>query len=141
MQSVEMAKQKAVEIMLALQIDEQYIRRFAQEGQVFLFDVIDEKVVPIELRPEIAQRKIDIEEDGSCIVYAVTHEKWSFGELYDFLFVSSYLEDMNCMYDCYNRFHGLHNVYAKVWNVASEWLSDTGRILVKSRNGKIYRLL
>ncbi len=140
MKSLELAQIKAVEIMMALQIDEQYVQDYAQNGQVHLFDY-DGKVIPIEERKEIAQRKIDIEENGTCIVFAVTHEKSSIGELYDFLFVSSYLEDLNCMYDCYNRFHGLHNVYAKVWNVTSEWLSDTGRILVKSRNGKIYRLL
>lgn len=140
MKSLELAQIKAVEIMMALQIDEQYIQDYAQNGQVYLFDY-DGKVIPIEEQKEIAQRKIDIEENGTCIVFAVTHEKSSIGELYDFLFVSSYLEDLNCMYDCYNRFHGLHNVYAKVWNVTSEWLSDTGRILVKSKNGNIYRLL
>lgn len=139
MKSFELAQRKAVEIMLALKMDEQYIQDFAQNGQVYLFDV-DGKVIPIEEREEIAQRKTDIEGRGTCIIFAVTHETSSFGEMYDFLFVSSYIEDMEFMYSSYDSSNGLHIVYANVWNVTSEWSSESGRILIKSKNGKIQRL-
>ncbi|MCM1360124.1 MAG: hypothetical protein NC132_06530 [Corallococcus sp.] len=140
MKSIETAQKKAVEIMLSLQMDEQYIQDFAQKGQVHIFDY-NGKVNPIEQRREVAQRKNEIEGRGNCLIFAVTHETSSIGELYDFLFVSLYEEDLNLMYSRYDGSLCLHNVYANVWNVTDEWRSDVGRILIKSRNGKIYRLV
>lgn len=140
MKSIEMAQIKAVEIMLSLQMDEKYIQDYAQNGSVYIFDA-DGNVIPIEKCQEIAQRKNELEEDGGCVVFAVTHEKTSIGELYDFLFVSSYLDEFDLMYSCYDIRYCLHNVYANVWNVTSEWLSDVGRILIRSQCGKIYRMI
>lgn len=140
MKSIELARKKALEIMTSLHVDIKYIEAFAKKGQVYLFDIYD-GAVPTEERKELAQRIKDIEERKTCIVYAVTHEDAPFGELYDFLYVSAYEEDMESMYRCYNASRELHIVYANVWNKTSEWLSEAGSILIHSRKGMIYRLV
>ena len=83
---------------------------------------------------ELIQKINEIEKEYNCVVYAVTHEHSTFGELYDFLTVvneQDQIEKVN---------NGKACAYASVWNKSIPEFSEFGYITVQSFGGGIARI-
>lgn len=128
-------KDKAVEIMNALDIYKPYIKGFKQSDNVCFFEMFGGFWVYQE--PEIENKMREIEKEYNCKVYAITHEFTDFGELWDFLIVTNYPEEWeNSVYSVGNK----HTLFAYVWNKSDEWCSEFGSITVESFGGGIRRI-
>lgn len=131
----EQMKQKAIENMKKLDIYKPYIRGFEQEDQVCFFEGFGGFWVNQE--PEIEEKMKWVEENFDCVVYAITHEITSIGEMWDFIFVSSE------MYEWDDEFQQAGNrsyVYAYVWNKDDDYCSEPGTIGLRSFGGGIRRV-
>lgn len=132
----ELKKQKAIEIMKELDIYKPYINGFAKSDKVCFYENFggfwawqDE---------ELMQKMKEIEDKYNCVVYAITHEFVEFGELYDFLLVPNYEEDLNDLVGKYEK--GTHYAFAYVWNKDDDTLSEFGDIVIQSFGGGIKRV-
>lgn len=88
---------------------------------------------------ELLNKIREIEEQYGIMVYAVTHEYTSFGELYDLLYLSTSVED-----DAYNKIDpaGGNSWYvpAYVLNVSEEWCSEFGDVIISTLGGGLSRI-
>ena len=91
MTTIDERKEQAIKLMKRLNIFEAYIKGFKEENNVCYFERYagfwafqDE---------ELLEKINKIEEKYNCTVYAVTHDFAEFGELYNFLIVTSYKEE------------------------------------------------
>lgn len=75
------------------------------------------------------------EEDYGALVYHITHEYTSFGELLDLFFVSKYEEEWN--YDRNDLYNGYS--YAYVINLSEPLFSEFGTIGYKTFGGGLIR--
>ena len=76
------------------------------------------------------------EEKYNCLVYHITHEYTSFGELLDLFFVSDCKEDWgDDMYDLYNK-----QSYAYVYNLSVPEYSEFGTIAYRVSGGGLIRV-
>ena len=133
--TLEQRKEKAVELMKELDIYKPYIKGFKESNHVCYFEFYGGYWA--YQNPKLESKIKQIEEKYDCTVYAVTHELTSFGECYDFLIVTDYVEEWDeLIYSENNK----HNVYAYVWNKTDEWCSEFGTITVKSFGGGIQRI-
>ena len=75
----------------------------------------------------------EIESRYNCLVYAITHEFTTIGELYDFLILPEDPED----WDSVVRLSAPHSayVYAYVWNKTDDWCSEFGTIVIEKFGG------
>jgi hypothetical protein len=89
--------------------------------------------------PELWSKIKEVEDEYGCLVYAVTHEFFEFGECWSMLCVS---KDTEHVEDCLGAF-GRHNTFyafAYVWNQTDERLSEFGDVVVQSFGGGIKRV-
>ena len=130
-------KEIAVECLKKLDIYTPYIDRFKSEGIPCFF----ENFAGFWADQELALwKKIkEIEKEYNCLVYAVTHEFFEFGECWSMLCVS---KDTYGIEDCMGTFSRPNTFYAfsYVWNQTDEWLSEFGDIAVQSFGGGIRRI-
>ena len=77
------------------------------------------------------------EEDYGALVYHITHEYTSFGELLDLFFVSKYEEEWN--YDRNDLYNGYS--YAYVINLSEPSFSEFGTIGYKTFGGGLIRTI
>ncbi len=84
-------KDKAIELMKALDIYKPYIQGFEQSDKVCFYEMFGGYWV--EQEKEIYDKMNQLENKYKCVVYAITHEFTDFGELYDFLIVPDYKSD------------------------------------------------
>lgn len=71
-------------------------------------------------------------------MYAVTHEKTSIGEMYDFLIVSAHHEEWDdTIFQTATR---TFYAYAYVWNVDDDYCSEFGDIVISCFGGGIKRI-
>ena len=84
----EQMKQKAVEILKEMDVYSPYIEAFEKNDVVTMF----ERYAGFWAYqyPELQEKIKDFEQKYKCIVYAVTHEFFEFGECYTFLVVTNY---------------------------------------------------
>lgn len=129
-------KDIALKRMKELNIYPPYINRFKKDGVVTLFENFSGYYIESDESPEIAARIKAFEERTGCMVYAVTHEMFTFGEIYDFLVVSKYAEDER--YGISGA-KPLHYVFAWCENITDENCSEYGTIAVQSALGGIRR--
>lgn len=127
-------KDKAIEYMTTLEICEDYIKGFREDGKVCFFEKFGGYWAYQE--PELMKKIKDVERTYNCLVYAVTHEYTEFGELYDLLIVSGYKEDWDGQLVKTNS--GFH-AFAYVWNKNDNSCSEFGMIGVQSFGGGIMR--
>lgn len=131
----EQRKEQAVKYMETLGIYKPYIKGFKENDQVCFYenfagfwayqeDELNEKIKQIEKR-------------FNCTVYAITHEYTEFGECFDFLLVTDYVEEWNNLVCSENK---THYAFAYVWNKSDDWCSEFGTIGVKSFGGGIKRI-
>lgn len=129
-------KNKAVELMKKLDIYKPYIDGFEKSGHVCFFESFGGFWV--EQEQLIVNKIKELEEKYNCLVYAVTHELTSIGEMYDFLIVSAYHEEWDDT--LLPAGDGTFYAYAYVWNVDDDYCSEFGDIVVRSFGGGIKRI-
>ena len=129
-------KEMAVSCLKKLNVHPDYVRAFEGKRQrltwftqFFGFYVDEGSALDAKVK--------EIERKYGCIVYAVTHEFFEFGECYSFLIVSKYQEDWDTTLSKYgNRY----TAFAYVWNKDDDWCSEFGSVLVHSFGGGIARI-
>ena len=130
-------KEKALECMQKLNIYKPYIRKFEKDGTITLFERFGGYYITDDQEPELLKKIKEFEAETGCLVYAVTHEIFWFGECYSFLCVSKYEEDWDYSVDAY--LDQLH-VWGYVWNKDQEFCSEYGTMIFKSFGGGIARV-
>ncbi|MGN0761727.1 MAG: hypothetical protein ACI4MV_07300 [Christensenellales bacterium] len=128
-------KQKAIELMNKLDIYKPYIKGFRENNKVCFFENFGGFWA--EQEPELMTKIKEFEKQHNCLVYAVTHEYTDFGECYDFLYISDYIEDW---YEMLYPQGNMYYVGAYVWNKTVDWCSEFGTICIQSFGGGIKRV-
>lgn len=130
-------KEKAIECMQQLNIYKPYIKKFENDGTVTLFEGFGGYYINEEQESEVLNRIKEFEAETGSLVYAVTHEKFEFGECYSFLCISKYEKDWD--YSVENTPQGSY-VFSYVWNKDDDMCSEYGTIVVVSFGGGIKRI-
>ena len=131
----ETMKKYAIKLMEEMKIFRPYIEGFKKENQVCLFEQFGGFWA--FQYPELMEKIKEIEQEHGCMVYAITHNYTEFGELYSFLIISKYDEDMEYML----RMEGNKGfAFAYVWNKSDEQSSEFGTIGIQSFGGGIKRI-
>lgn len=130
-------KEKALECMKTLNIYKPYIRKFDKDGTVTLFERFGGYYIDTENELELFNKIKEFEAETGSLVYAVTHERFWFGECYSFLCVSKYEEDWEYTVEQEDQYN---IAWAYVWNKTDEWCSEFGSIGIKSLWGGIARI-
>lgn len=130
-------KEKAIECMQQLNIYKPYIKKFENDGTVTLFEGFGGYYINEEQESEVLNRIKEFEAETGSLVYAVTHEKFEFGECYSFLCISKYEKDWD--YSVKNTPQGSY-VFSYVWNKDDDMCSEYGTIVVVSFGGGIQRI-
>ena len=133
-------KAKAVDVLEELGVNRLFRFIFDQEDKLLYFDAANgsNTASPIDERSELYRMAKDVERKTHCKVYAVLHSRMFFGETYDFLLISNYLDDFDAMH---TRGSGhKHSVYAYCYNVSYPELSESGFAIVIARDGFITRI-
>ena len=129
-------KEKALEMLRQLDIYTPYIQSFNEENRVCFFERF--AGFWIDQKPEVYKKMKELEKEYKCTVFAVTHEKFSFGECYDFLFVSHYKEDWK--YTLERVGNKQFYAYVYTWNKSDDSCSEFGTICVASFFGGLKRI-
>jgi hypothetical protein len=129
-------KEVAINAMRTLDIYAPYINKFIKDGTITLFERFGGYYIDEHNEPELLKKIKEFEAEYECIVYAVTHEFFMFGECYSFLCISKYEEEWKIT---------LENVrdgyaWSYVWNKDDEWCSEFGTVAVRSFGGGIARV-
>ena len=129
-------KEIAVECLQKLDIYKPYIRRFDVAGVPCFFERFGGFYADQE--PWLFAKIKEVEKEYGCLVYALTHELFTFGECWSMLCVSKATKEVT---DCLvqstiSRFYA----YTYVWNATDEHLSEFGDIVVQSFGGGIKRI-
>ena len=128
-------KVKAIELMKKLDIYKPYIKGFKNEDTVSFFENYGGYWAYQE--PGLIEKVKEIEEEYNCLVYAITHEYTSIGEMYSFLIITDYEEEWDTLLEKYgNQYYG----FAYVWNKDDEDCSEFGTIALSSFGGGIRRI-
>ena len=128
-------KEVALSAMKSLDIYAPYIKKFEKDGTITLFERFGGYYITEAQEPELLKKIREFEKEYDAIVYAVTHEMFTFGECYSFLCVSKYEEEWTRTLNATKK--GL--AWSYVWNKSAEWCSEFGTIGVASFGGGIKR--
>ena len=131
----EQRKEQAIKLMEQLKIYKPYIDGFKKNDQVCFFESYGGYWVYQE--PELFEKIKYLEEKHNCTVYAVTHEFLEFGECFDFLLVTDYVEEWDTLV-CPGE--GGSYVFSYVWNKTDDWCSEFGIVGITSFGGGIRRV-
>ena len=129
-------KEVALSAMKNLDIYKPYIKKFEKDGTVILFERFGGYYIDEDNEPELFKKIKEFEDWSECIVYAVTHELFEFGECYSFLCISKYEEEWASMLN--ETKMGL--AFSYVWNKTDEWCSEFGTVAVRSFGGGVARV-
>ena len=128
-------KIKAIELMKKLDIYRPYIKGLQKEDNVCYFENYGGYWAWQE--PDLMKKVKELEEQHNCLVYAITHEYTSIGEMYSFLIVTDYEEEWDTLLEKYgNQYYG----FAYVWNKDDDMCSEFGTIALSSFGGGIRRI-
>ena len=130
----EQMKQKAIEILKEMGVYSPYIEAFEKNDVVTMF----ERYAGFWAYqyPELSEKIKSFEEKHKCLVYAVTHEIFEFGECYTFLVVTAYEDEWSTLVEKEN---GMFYSFAYVWNKDDDWCSEFGTVAIKSALGGLRR--
>ena len=128
-------KAKAVEILKEMGVFSPYIEAFEKKDVVTMF----ERYAGFWAYqyPELQEKIKRFEEHYNCVVYAVTHEIFEFGECYTFLIVTPYKEEWE---ELIENVEGTYYNYAYVWNKDCDWCSEFGTVGIKAGLGGLRRI-
>lgn len=111
-----------------------YLLDYAANDSVYLFDYADDwNGRRIDLNSELGKKIAELHRDYHVHVYAVTHEKFEFGEVYSFLCISQYIEDFDQMLRHFRT--GIYRAYAYAWNKSEEERSEFGSVFIEWLDG------
>lgn len=128
-------KDKAIELMKHMDIYKPYIQGFRENGMVCFFERFGDYWADQE--PELYAKMREIEQKYRCMVYAITHEWFEFGECYSFLIVTAYPEEWTTLVQSKGNKHA---AFAYVWNKDDDECSEFGSVMVHSFGGGIRRI-
>jgi len=129
-------KEIAISAMKSLDIYKPYIKEFEKNGTVTLFEGFGGYYIGEDNEPELLHKIREFEAEHECIVYAVTHEMFEFGECYSFLIISKYEDEWKSILNCIKNGY----VFAYAWNKDDDYCSEFGDIVVRSFAGGIARV-
>lgn len=130
-------KEVAVACLEQLKIYSPYIRKFkSKAGIPCFFENFGGFYADQE--PELWDKIKEVEKDYGCLVYAVTHEYFDFGECWSMLCVSQGCDEVE--YHLTEHSYNVHYAYAYVWNKTNDHLSEFGDVVVQSFGGGIRRV-
>lgn len=129
-------KEKAIELLQQLNVADFFIEKFANEGIVTVFE--DFIGYNVSESVELKQKLKEVERERKCIVYAVTHEVFPFGECFSFLMVPVFEEDWDFLLR--RIYPDTSLVMAYVWNRSQEHCSESGSVTIHSFIGGIARI-
>jgi hypothetical protein len=130
-------KEIAVECLEKLDIYKPYIRKFrSAAGIPCFFENFGGFYADQE--PELWKKIKEVESEYGCLVYAITHEFFEFGDCWSMLCVSKDTEEVtDCLLqNTISRFYA----FAYVWNATDDYLSEFGDVVVQSFGGGIRRI-
>ena len=128
-------KIKAVELLKKLDIYKPYIKGLQKEDNVCFFENYGGYWAWQE--PDLMKKVKEFEEEHNCLVYAITHEYTSIGEMYSFLIVTDYEEEWDTLLEKYgNQFYA----FAYVLNKDDDDCSEFGTVALSSFGGGIRRI-
>ena len=130
-------KEIAIECLEKLDIYKPYVRKFRSEKTMPCF-YENFGGFWADQEPALWKKIKEVEDEYGCLVYAITHEFFEFGDCWSMLCVS---KDTKTVTDCLiqntiSRFYA----FAYVWNASDDNLSEFGDIVVKSFGGGIKRI-
>ena len=128
-------KIKAVELLKKLDIYRPYIKGLQKEDNVCFFENYGGYWAWQE--SDLMKKVKEFEEEHNCLVYAITHEYTSIGEMYSFLIVTDYEEEWDTLLEKYgNQFYA----FAYVLNKDDDDCSEFGTVALSSFGGGIRRI-
>jgi hypothetical protein len=130
-------KELAVRCLEMLDIYKPYIRKFKSKAGIPCF-YENFAGFYVDQEPEIYNKMKAIEEEYSCLVYALTHELTDLGETWSLLCVPSSAEGIEDVIGSFNQ----RELYAfsYTWNKTNPIFSEFGDVVVMSRFGGIKRV-
>lgn len=130
-------KEQAVEWLREFDVCDKFLKQFIENGQVTVFHSNIGRDIS-EYHSEVQQKIKELEDDHGCLVYAVIHNRFSFGECFSFLIVSKYEEDwdISVQFLDINRYRA----FSYVWNKTDDSLSEFGSIIVDAFYGCLQRV-
>lgn len=130
-------KEIAVECLQKLDIYKPYIRRFEVAGIPCFFEGFGGFYADQE--EELWNKIKEVEKECHCLVYAITHELFEFGECWSMLCVSKHTKEVrDCLLSAGRP--GTFYAFAYVWNQTDDLLSEFGDIAVQVFGGGIRRI-
>ena len=128
-------KIKAVELMKKLDIYRPYIKGLQKEDNVCFFENYGGYWAWQE--PDLMKKVKELEEEHNCLVYAITHEYTSIGEMYSILIITDYEEEWDTLLEKYgNQYYA----FAYVLNKDDDDCSEFGTVALSSFGGGIRRI-
>lgn len=135
------ASQKAIAIkcLEKLNIYKPYIRKFMSAACLPCF-FENFAGFYADQEPELWRKINEVEEEYNCLVYAVTHNIFDFGDCWSMLCISQNPDSIDdFIFD--SGIDGQYYVYAYVWNKSNDLFSEFGDIVVRSAHGGIKRII
>lgn len=130
-------KEECLRCLKELDIYEPYIEAFEKNGTVTWFEGFGGYYV--QGQNMFLDNKInELEEKYKIKIYAITHERFEFGECYSFIYVSKYREEL--AYNINKIDENKYIVSAYVYNCDEPMFSEFGDICVETFGGGIKRL-
>jgi len=131
-------KQKAINLLETMQINKTLLAEYQNFDIVPSFASLNFQNAWCDFGEEIKAKIKELEEKYNLLVYAVTKDITSYGELYNFLVVPDYAEDWQYLLTELGA--GRFRVLAYVWNKTHDQYSEFGSIIVRAANGTIERI-
>lgn len=128
-------KEKAIKILEKMDIYKPYIEGFKEKNYVCFFERYGGYWA--YQNEELTEKIKEIERKYGCLVYAVTHDYSSFGEMYSLLIITKHPEEWDGLVETEDN---VHICFAYVWNKDVDWCSEFGSVTVKGWGGGIKRI-
>lgn len=130
-------KELAVRCLEKLDIYKPYINKFKSKAGVPCF-FENFAGFYVDQEPDIYNKVKEIEEEYSCLVYAITHEITELGETWSMLCVPADNDGVEDVIGSFNQRE--YYAFSYVWNKSNPIFSEFGDIVVKSFGGGIKRI-